>query len=111
MNFKKLRNRTFGGYPGGGCIPPRIPLESLFSTPRLFHSTHNRPQATTTETVYTHAAEPRAAKGKGRYRDPNEAPPVVPANNIMYDRRVVRGNTYAAQIVPTDTLVCSYGWA
>lgn len=25
-------------------------------------------------------------------------------SNIMYDRRVVRGNTYAAQILPAETM-------
>jgi len=35
-----------------------------------------------------------------KYRDPAEAENSTLANNLMYDKRVVRGNTYAAQILP-----------
>merc|ERR1712159_639891 len=47
--------------------------------------------------AYQFASEPRAVAPK-KYREE----PAGPANsNIMWDRRVVRGNTYAAQIVAT----------
>ena len=34
-----------------------------------------------------------------QYRDEE---PEIPGSNIMFDRRVVRGNTYAARILPAD---------
>uniref|UniRef100_H2XJZ5 Radial spoke head protein 3 homolog n=1 Tax=Ciona intestinalis TaxID=7719 RepID=H2XJZ5_CIOIN len=46
-------------------------------------------------------SKPRAVHGKTRYRfqfDENEGP--VPYGNIMYDRRIVRGNTYAQNTLP-----------
>ena len=44
---------------------------------------------------YQHVSEPRsvAPNRAGKYRDENEP------SNIMYDPRVVRGNTYAAQVL------------
>lgn len=41
-----------------------------------------------------------------QYREP-QADDVSFPTNIMFDRRIVRGNTYAAQIVPADTLLQS----
>ena len=62
--------------------------------------------AAVTEQVYSHASEPRAVAQrtkKPRYRDPMENPVIQQSNfNIMFDRRVVRGNTYAAHIIPAD---------
>jgi len=53
---------------------------------------------------YSHANEPHtvAATSRRKYREPtDENGMAIPApNNIMYDKRVVRGNTYAAQILP-----------
>mmetsp|Transcript_37532 Transcript_37532/g.105995 ORF Transcript_37532/g.105995 Transcript_37532/m.105995 type:complete len:525 (-) Transcript_37532:264-1838(-) len=49
---------------------------------------------------YTHSSAPRPVKHRAKYRDEEEAA-VLPAN-IMYDRRIVRGNTYAAQILPAE---------
>jgi hypothetical protein len=53
--------------------------------------------------LYTHAAEPKAVQSgqqrRAKYRD--EEPELI-GNNIMFDRRVVRGNTYAARILPAD---------
>mmetsp|Transcript_23853 Transcript_23853/g.28820 ORF Transcript_23853/g.28820 Transcript_23853/m.28820 type:complete len:448 (+) Transcript_23853:176-1519(+) len=55
------------------------------------------------EGAYTFATEPRpvANRKKPKYREPK---PVevddLGSANIMYDRRVIRGNTYAAQILP-----------
>eukprot|EP00965_Chrysotila_dentata_P250518 6209497-Pleurochrysis_carterae.AAC.3 len=34
---------------------------------------------------------------------------MVSANNIMFDKRVVRGNTYAAQILPAVLILSVYG--
>jgi len=54
--------------------------------------------------AYQFASEPRAVAPRKKYR---EAPANAPGDdggrgaNIMWDRRVVRGNTYAAQIVAT----------
>lgn len=48
--------------------------------------------------AYQHASEPRAVQNRQMYR----SQPAEPVNaNIMWDRRVVRGNTYAAQIIAT----------
>jgi len=62
-----------------------------------------------TEQVYSHASEPRAVDQrktkKAKYRDPLENPVIQQSNfNLMFDRRVVRGNTYAAHIVPVDSM-------
>ncbi|CAG9462406.1 unnamed protein product [Pedinophyceae sp. YPF-701] len=57
-----------------------------------------------TEQMYTHASEPRAVQQRApqaRFREPQDNPANAGVN-IMFDRRVVRGNTYAAQIVPAD---------
>mmetsp|Transcript_14419 Transcript_14419/g.24424 ORF Transcript_14419/g.24424 Transcript_14419/m.24424 type:complete len:457 (+) Transcript_14419:182-1552(+) len=51
---------------------------------------------------YTFASEPRpvANRKQPKYREPDiEEEEPYPAN-IMFDRRVIRGNTYAAQILP-----------
>lgn len=46
--------------------------------------------------AYQHASEPRAVQPRAMYRNQ----PAEPVHaNIMWDRRVVRGNTYAAQII------------
>lgn len=51
--------------------------------------------------AFTHSSEPQAVPTKMRtkYRDPDEENTADLGNNIMFDRRVVRGNTYAAQVV------------
>eukprot|EP00326_Haptolina_ericina_P039246 CAMPEP_0181245602 /NCGR_PEP_ID=MMETSP1096-20121128/43525_1 /TAXON_ID=156174 ORGANISM="Chrysochromulina ericina, Strain CCMP281" /NCGR_SAMPLE_ID=MMETSP1096 /ASSEMBLY_ACC=CAM_ASM_000453 /LENGTH=380 /DNA_ID=CAMNT_0023342317 /DNA_START=46 /DNA_END=1188 /DNA_ORIENTATION=+ len=51
---------------------------------------------------YSHATQPHtvAASSRRKYREPMEENLVPNPNNIMYDKRVVRGNTYAAQILP-----------
>lgn len=51
---------------------------------------------------YEFAQPPAAVPHKRRapYRDPLMPPPVEPPANIMFDKRVVRGNTYAAQVLP-----------
>ncbi|XP_055014714.1 radial spoke head protein 3 homolog [Boleophthalmus pectinirostris] len=54
-----------------------------------------------TSDTYTFSSRPRVVENGSRYR---EAPPEQPHyGNIMYDRRVVRGNTYAQRILPTTT--------
>jgi len=57
------------------------------------------------DVAYQHAEEPRsvAASRKTKYRPPQQGEfgnSIIAPANIMFDRRVVRGNTYAAQIIP-----------
>eukprot|EP00760_Papus_ankaliazontas_P037616 PhM_4_TR8617/c0_g1_i1/m.64295 len=47
---------------------------------------------------YTFQQPPKSVGASGAYRDPNSKP----LGNMMHDRRVVRGNTYA-QVVPIAT--------
>jgi len=53
---------------------------------------------------YTHSNQPQTvAATRKKYREPDadaNGMPIPQPNNIMYDKRVVRGNTYAAQILP-----------
>lgn len=50
---------------------------------------------------YQFASEPRTIKApQMKYREPEL---MAPPANIMYDRRIVRGNTYAAMIIPAST--------
>lgn len=50
---------------------------------------------------YRFAAEPRALDARAsKYREFIEE---IPPANIMFDRRVVRGNTYASMIIPAST--------
>ncbi|XP_021248081.1 radial spoke head protein 3 homolog isoform X2 [Numida meleagris] len=55
--------------------------------------------------LYTYCSPPRALPARPKYRAPLAAdePEKEPARwaNLMYDRRVVRGNTYARQAIPT----------
>ncbi|CAB3983563.1 Hypothetical predicted protein [Paramuricea clavata] len=54
--------------------------------------------------TYTFASQPRPVKQRTKYRDPeayeNEDP--LPYGNIMYDRRIIRGNTYAQHTLPAS---------
>mmetsp|Transcript_26549 Transcript_26549/g.47682 ORF Transcript_26549/g.47682 Transcript_26549/m.47682 type:complete len:685 (-) Transcript_26549:292-2346(-) len=51
---------------------------------------------------YQFSAEPRAVQARSsKYRQVIFEPP--PPANIMFDRRIVRGNTYAAMIIPSST--------
>ncbi|XP_046848861.1 radial spoke head protein 3 homolog B-like [Xenia sp. Carnegie-2017] len=54
--------------------------------------------------TYTFASQPRPVKQRKKYRDPeayeNEGP--LPYGNIMYDRRIIRGNTYAQHTLPVS---------
>jgi len=49
--------------------------------------------------VQQFASMPQAVGTRNKYRDPNETGKQT-HGNIMYDRRVVRGNTYAALVQP-----------
>merc|ERR1719453_129068 len=55
-----------------------------------------RRQLTAMSSAFQTANEPRSVPGNRQmYREPEEAS----GSNIMHDRRVVRGNTYAAQVL------------
>eukprot|EP00357_Protocruzia_adherens_P016559 CAMPEP_0115034536 /NCGR_PEP_ID=MMETSP0216-20121206/40720_1 /TAXON_ID=223996 /ORGANISM="Protocruzia adherens, Strain Boccale" /LENGTH=700 /DNA_ID=CAMNT_0002413461 /DNA_START=34 /DNA_END=2136 /DNA_ORIENTATION=+ len=49
---------------------------------------------------YQFAAEPKVVSKSRRFRDSGEA--MASGRNIMYDHRVVRGNTYAAMVIPAS---------
>eukprot|EP00755_Sulcionema_specki_P010967 Sspe_Gene.7266::Locus_2458_Transcript_1_1_Confidence_1.000_Length_1193::g.7266::m.7266 len=53
--------------------------------------------ATQGQGSYTFQQKPQGV-GRGKYRDPGTTAPV--AVNIHHDKRVVKGNTYAAQVLP-----------
>ncbi|NXP76309.1 RSPH3 protein, partial [Ramphastos sulfuratus] len=63
--------------------------------------------ATAPATLYTYCSPPRALPARPKYRPPPD--PAEPAKefvryaNLMYDRRVVRGNTYALRVIPVST--------
>eukprot|EP01007_Sphenomonas_quadrangularis_P003651 NODE_765_length_1194_cov_91.394760_g617_i0.p1 GENE.NODE_765_length_1194_cov_91.394760_g617_i0~~NODE_765_length_1194_cov_91.394760_g617_i0.p1 ORF type:complete len:329 (-),score=67.11 NODE_765_length_1194_cov_91.394760_g617_i0:117-1103(-) len=51
------------------------------------------------EGSFTYTQQPASVPGKrSKYRDPYSSSPIQ--TNIMYDKRVVRGNTYSAQVLP-----------
>lgn len=58
------------------------------------------PQAMPPSGGYTFTQQPSAiaASRKTKYRDPADAKAL--STNLMWDKRVVRGNTYAAQVLP-----------
>jgi hypothetical protein len=51
--------------------------------------------------AYTFTQAPQAIPARSKYRDPFAR---TEAANIMWDKRVYRGNTYAAQILPQSAL-------
>jgi len=51
---------------------------------------------------YGFAARPQVVKPKRKYRDPYREFVKVAPQNLMYDRRVVRGNTFAALVIPVN---------
>ena len=56
---------------------------------------------------YSFASQPQAVRsgsGRKKFREPTVGPDGRMAINIMWDRRVVRGNTYAAQVLPAAVL-------
>lgn len=59
--------------------------------------------------TYTYSAQPHAAPGKKKkYRPEDNDDESVP-QNIMYDSRVIRGNTYAAKVVTVSSKKASPG--
>eukprot|EP00842_Homolaphlyctis_polyrhiza_P004156 jgi/Hompol1/4741/HPOL_000498-RA len=50
--------------------------------------------------AYSFAAEPRAVQQRKKYRDGNDSEQKNIPVNIMYDRRIHRGNTYASPTLP-----------
>jgi len=57
------------------------------------------------EGTYTFASQPRAVPQRKKYREPlnaNENNSAPAYGNIMYDRRVVRGSTYATRTLPAS---------
>ncbi|KAJ3293587.1 Radial spoke head protein 3 [Borealophlyctis nickersoniae] len=66
------------------------------------------PKGGQTETVgpregYAFAAEPRPVQAqRKKYRDPFEKEQSPQPVNIMYDRRIHRGNTYASPVIPLN---------
>ncbi|KAI8927500.1 radial spoke protein 3-domain-containing protein [Entophlyctis helioformis] len=73
--------------------PPGLPNAAA---PAAFDPSSTRQQGAD---AYTFAAEPRALQQRKKYRDPNEDQK-GPHVNIMYDRRIHRGNTYASPALP-----------
>lgn len=73
--------------------------------------TDRNPRAAVASGTYTYTSKPRAVGcQRRRYRDSILQPVEEPMNygNIMYDRRVIRGNTYA---LPTGQVVSTLsGW-
>ncbi|XP_037248885.1 radial spoke head protein 3 homolog isoform X2 [Falco rusticolus] len=57
--------------------------------------------------LYSYCSRPRALPARPKYRAPPDAaePEKEPLRyaNLMYDRRVVRGNTYSLQVKPVST--------
>lgn len=54
-------------------------------------------------TAYTFQQPPQRAGQQPQYRDPAGSQKRSTTGNIMHDRRVVRGNTYAAQVMSMST--------
>ena len=53
--------------------------------------------------TYTFQSKPRAVQGRAKYRfQYEETDGPIPYGNIMYDRRIVRGNTYAQNTLPVS---------
>ncbi|XP_028391706.1 radial spoke head protein 3 homolog B-like [Dendronephthya gigantea] len=54
--------------------------------------------------TYTFASQPRPVKQRKKYRDHDafENEGSLPYGNIMYDRRIIRGNTYAQHTLPAS---------
>ncbi|XP_062324507.1 radial spoke head protein 3 homolog [Osmerus eperlanus] len=61
-----------------------------------------QPQKEPTNGTYTFSSRPRPVQNRTTYREPAAEQTDGQSNygNIMYDRRVVRGNTYAQHIIP-----------
>ncbi|XP_019940360.2 radial spoke head protein 3 homolog [Paralichthys olivaceus] len=57
---------------------------------------HREPSGT-----YTFSSRPRAVETRSKFKEAPDEQTHSSYGNIMYDRRVVRGNTYAHHIIPT----------
>ncbi|XP_055472054.1 radial spoke head protein 3 homolog isoform X2 [Psammomys obesus] len=80
------------------CFRVRLHRRGGGSTPNMSALTDRSPRTTEASGTYTYTSKPRALScQRHRYRpsllQPAEEP--LTFGNIMYDRRVVRGNTYA----------------
>jgi len=55
--------------------------------------------------TYTFSSRPRPVQERKKFRDPFEEESQAQSmyGNIMYDRRIVRGNTYAQNVLPATT--------
>ncbi|KAG8011447.1 Radial spoke head protein 3-like protein [Nibea albiflora] len=74
-----------------------ISISRQFKEHKMAFESHSQRDANGS---YTFSSRPRPVENRSKYREP---PPEQMQNygNIMYDRRVVRGNTYAQHIIPT----------
>lgn len=61
-----------------------------------------QPQMMGQDGGYGFAARPQVVRKPAKYRDPYREYIKVAPQNIMYDRRVVRGNTFAALVIPVN---------
>lgn len=54
--------------------------------------------------TYTFSSRPRPVQNRRKYRNSDDVDnaAVAPYGNIMYDRRIVRGNTYAQSVLPAN---------
>ncbi|XP_076782796.1 radial spoke head protein 3 homolog isoform X2 [Arvicanthis niloticus] len=81
------------------CFRAHLHQRGGDSTPNMASAVTDRnPRAAEASGTYTYTSRPRAvACQRRRYRDSILQPVEEPMNygNIMYDRRVIRGNTYA----------------
>ncbi|XP_035000041.2 radial spoke head protein 3 homolog B [Hippoglossus stenolepis] len=51
--------------------------------------------------TYTFSSRPRAVETRSKYKEAPDEQTHSNYGNIMYDRRIIRGNTYAQHIIPT----------
>eukprot|EP01006_Ploeotia_vitrea_P015046 TRINITY_DN41649_c0_g2_i1.p1 TRINITY_DN41649_c0_g2~~TRINITY_DN41649_c0_g2_i1.p1 ORF type:complete len:329 (-),score=64.47 TRINITY_DN41649_c0_g2_i1:133-1119(-) len=56
------------------------------------------PNAATASHTFTQQPKSIRKGGKGKYRDAQGVDPA--GSNLMWDKRIIRGNTYAAQVLP-----------
>eukprot|EP01028_Stygiella_incarcerata_P009065 TRINITY_DN414_c4_g1_i1.p1 TRINITY_DN414_c4_g1~~TRINITY_DN414_c4_g1_i1.p1 ORF type:complete len:456 (-),score=197.68 TRINITY_DN414_c4_g1_i1:27-1394(-) len=77
-------------------------IRSVFSHTLLSRGALKRPQmAQPSKEAYEFTSEPKAVGPRRKYRDPYVLEKSG-KQNMMFDRRVVRGNTYAAQVLPAS---------
>ncbi|XP_069688847.1 putative uncharacterized protein DDB_G0271606 [Periplaneta americana] len=76
----------------------QVLLYSFSSQPRVLHQHHHRAKCEAAAKVVNNRVRREVSNNSQDKAD--DGP--VPYGNIMYDRRVVRGSTYAQQPMPTD---------